>query len=57
MRLRLPYCLSGALAACFLVSAAAQGQPFLQGGGRGFSPEDNRLLFESIARLNAAGPS
>ena len=57
MRLWLLHRLSGALAACFLLSAAAQGQPFLQGGGRGLSPEDTRLLFESIARLNAAEPS
>jgi hypothetical protein len=25
--------------------------------GRGLAPEDNRLLFESVARLNAADPS
>ena len=59
MRLRLPHCVSGALAACFLLSAAAQAQvnPFRGSGGRGLSPEDNQLLFESIARLNAAEPS
>jgi surface antigen len=59
MRLRLPHCVSAALAACFLLSAAAQaqGNPFRGSGGRGLSPEDNRLLFESIARLNAAQPS
>ena len=26
-------------------------------GGPGLSPEDNRLLFESVARLNAADPA
>ena len=59
MRLWLLHRLSGALAACFLLSAAAQAQvnPFRGSGGRGLSPEDNQLLFESIARLNAAEPS
>jgi surface antigen len=59
MRPGLPHCLSAALAACVLVSAAAQAQvnPFRGSGGRGLSPEDNQLLFESIARLNAAEPS
>jgi surface antigen len=52
-------CLSAALAACFLLSASAQAQvnPFRGSGSRGLSPEDNRLLFESVARLNAAEPS
>jgi hypothetical protein len=59
MRLGLPHWLSGAFAACFLLSAAAQAQvnPFRGSGSRGLSPEDNQLLFESIARLNAAEPS
>jgi surface antigen len=58
MRLQLKHYLSGALAACFLLSAAAQAQvnPFRGSGGRGLSPEDSQLLFESIARLNAAEP-
>ncbi len=58
MRLRSPQYLSAALAACiFLTAAAGQAQinPFR--GGPGLAPEDNRLLFESIARLNAAEPS
>jgi len=59
MRLQLRRCLSGVLAACVLLSAAAQAQvnPFRGSRSRGLSPEDNQLLFESIARLNAAEPS
>jgi surface antigen len=51
--------LSAALAACLLLPAAAQAQvnPFRGSGGRGLSPEDNQLLFESVAQLNAAEPS
>src|SRR5215475_8637611 len=51
--------LSSALAACLLLSMTAQAQvnPFRGSGGRGLSPEDNQLLFESVARLNAAEPS
>jgi surface antigen len=58
MRLGSSRSLSGALAACVLLSAAAQAQvnPFRGSGGRGLSPEDNQLLFESVARLNAAEP-
>jgi surface antigen len=49
----------GAVAACVLLSAAVQAQinPFRGSGSRGLSPEDNQLLFESVARLNAAEPS
>jgi surface antigen len=52
-----PRCLSAALAAFVLLPAAAQAQinPFR--GGPGLAPEDNRLLFESIERLNAAEPA
>jgi surface antigen len=59
MRTWSPHCLSAALAACFLLSASAQAQvnPFRGSGSRGLSPEDNQMLFESIARLNAAEPS
>jgi hypothetical protein len=59
MRLRLSRCLWCALAACIALSTAAQAQvnPFRGSGGRGLSPEDNQLLFESIARLNAVEPS
>jgi surface antigen len=47
------------VAACVLLSAAAQAQinPFRGSGSRGLSPEDNQLLFESVARLNAVEPS
>jgi surface antigen len=49
--------LSAAFAAFVLLSAAALAQinPFR--GGPGLSPEDNRLLFDSIERLNAAEPA
>jgi len=59
MKLRSLHRLSVALAAYGFLSAAAQGQVIpLQGNfGPGLSPEDNRLLFESVARLNAAEPS
>ena len=42
-----------------LLTAAAQAQviPFQGNFGPGLSPDDNRLLFESVARLNAAEPS
>jgi surface antigen len=39
------------------VVAQAQVIPFFGRLGRGLSPEDNRLLFESVARLNATEPS
>ena len=57
MRSRSSCCLSVALAALFVLPAVAHAQinPFR--GGPGLSPEDNRLLFESIARLNAAEPA
>jgi surface antigen len=42
-----------------LLTAAAQAQviPFHGNFGPGLSPEDNRLMFESVARLNAVEPS
>ena len=49
--------LSAALAAWIFVTTAAQAQVNPFHGGPGLSPEDNRLLFESIARLNAAEPA
>ena len=57
MRRRSSRCLSAALAAFVLLSAASQAQinPFR--GGPGLAREDNRLLFESIERLNAAEPA
>jgi surface antigen len=36
---------------------AGPGQPVSQLRGPGLSPGDNQLLFESVARLNAAKPS
>src|SRR5215469_13986451 len=59
MRFQSPRCLSAALAAYLLLSTAAQAQVIPFGGnfGPGLSPEDNRLMVESIARLNAAEPS
>ena len=59
MRPRQLRCLSAALAVCVLLTGAAQAQinPFRGSGGRGLSPEDNQLLFESVARLNAAEPT
>ena len=59
MRPRLPRYLCAALTACVLLFEAAQAQVLPFGGniGPGLSPEDNRLLFESVARLNATEPS
>jgi surface antigen len=59
MRFRSLYGLVAVLAACLLLSGAAQAQVIPFGGnfGPGLSPEDNRLMVESIARLNAAEPS
>jgi surface antigen len=47
------------LVGCVLLFEAAQAQVLPFGGnfGPGLSPEDNQLLFESVARLNAAEPS
>jgi hypothetical protein len=57
MRPRSSRCLSAALAAFIVLPAAAQAQinPFR--GGPGLSPEDNRMLLDSIERLNAAEPA
>jgi surface antigen len=51
--------LSAVLPAWVLLTTAAQAQviPFQGNFGPGLSPEDSRLLFESVARLNAAEPS
>ena len=63
MQPRSPRRLCAALAACVLLllaAAAAQAQinPF-RGNRQGpsLSPEDDRLLFESVGRLNAAEPA
>jgi surface antigen len=54
-----PRRVSALLAACVLLPAMAQAQinPFRGSGSRGLSPEDNQLLFGSVARLNEAEPS
>ena len=59
MRLWSPHGLAAALVAYLLWSASGQAQVIPFGGnfGPGLSPEDNRLMVESIARLNAAEPS
>ena len=58
MRRRLRLCLWAAFAVCVLFPAAPQAQinPFRGSGSRGLTPEDNQLLFDSVARLNAAEP-
>ena len=57
MRSRSPHYLSAALAAGIFLTAAAEAQVNPFRGGPGLAPEDNRLLFESIERLNAAEPA
>jgi hypothetical protein len=57
MQSRLPHWLSAAFVAGILLSGAASAQVSMFTQGPGLSPEDNRLLFESIARLNAAKPA
>ena len=56
---RLRQCLSAALVVCVLLPGAAPAQinPFRGSRGQGLSPQDNQLLFESVARLNAVEPS
>jgi surface antigen len=51
--------MSVALVLCILLPAAAPAQinPFRGSRSPGLSQEDNQLLFESVARLNAAEPS
>ena len=57
MQPRLLNCLSAAFAACILLLAPALAQVSLFTQGQGLSPEDNRLLFDSIARLNGTQPA
>ncbi|MBV9375545.1 MAG: hypothetical protein JO320_10885 [Alphaproteobacteria bacterium] len=59
MRCRSRLCFWAAFAVCVLFTVVAQAQinPFRGSGSRGLSPEDNQLLFDSVARLNAAEPS
>ena len=56
---RLRRCMSAALVFAILVPAGATAQvnPFRGSRGPGLTPEDNQLLFASVARLNAAEPS
>jgi surface antigen len=51
--------LAAALAVCVLLPTVAQAQvmPFRGSRGPNLSAEDSQLLFESVARLNAAEPS
>jgi surface antigen len=46
-----------ALAALILLPAVVQAQVNPFRGGPGLSQEDNRLLFDSVARLNSAEPT
>jgi len=57
MQPRLLTCLSATFAACVLMLAPALAQVSLLTRGQGLSPEDNRLLFDSIARLNGTEPA
>ena len=57
MQPRLSNCLSAAFAACVPLLAPALAQVSLFTQGQGLSPEDNRLLFDSIARLNGTQPT
>jgi surface antigen len=59
MRPRSLDCLSAAFAVCILLPAAAQAQviPFAGNFGQGLAPSDNKMIFESAARLNAVEPS
>jgi surface antigen len=57
MQPRVINCLPAAFAACLLLLAPALAQVNLFTRGPGLSPEDNRLLFDSIARLNGTQPA
>ena len=59
MRPRSLRCLAAALAVCVLLPTVAQAQvmPFRGHRGPSLSAEDSQMLFESVARLNAAEPS
>ena len=56
MQPRLLTCLSAVFAACVLLLAPALAQSLIN-RGQGLSSEDNRLLFDSIARLNGTEPA
>jgi surface antigen len=57
MQPRLSNCLTAAFAASILLLTPALAQVSLLTHGQGLSPEDNRLLFDSIARLNGTEPA
>jgi hypothetical protein len=57
MQFRWPNCLSASFATCLLLLAPALAQVNLFTQGQGLSPEDNRLLFDSMARLNGTQPA
>lgn len=59
MRSRLPHYLSAPFVVCALLPVTAQAQviPFARSFGQGLAPSDNQMIFESVARLNAAEPS
>jgi surface antigen len=59
MRYRSLCSVAAVLPVCLLLAGAARAQvmPFGRYFGPGLSPEDTRLLFESVARLNATEPS
>jgi hypothetical protein len=46
-----------AILALLPVAAPAQVIPFQGNFGPGLSPQDNQMMFDSVARLNAAEPS
>jgi len=46
-----------AVLALMPVAALAQVIPFQGNFGQGLSPQDNQMMFDSVARLNAAEPS
>ena len=50
---------AAAFTGCVLLSAAVEAQviPFSGNFGQGLAPSDNRMFFESVARLNAVTPS
>jgi surface antigen len=57
MQPRLPNCLSAAFAVCILLLSPALAQVSVLTRGQGLSPEDDKMLFDSIARLNGTQPT
>ena len=54
-----PYYLWAALAACLLPPGSVRARviPFSGNFGQGLAPSDSKMIFESVARLNAVEPS